>query len=154
MIAHPNYEEQEILSAFRYVGKEFVYNRVYIPGCYIVDGEEMGYGYVNWRISLNEKWFVVIATFITPGMQTFRKTLLLYHDEKLNQLNRCHAIYCDEKDLKKNGGTHLMYSTGEILASLINHFMTNDKSTCIGCAGKHPLQTHYIQLLKSSKVKK
>jgi len=146
-VAKTSSMESMILKAFGYVGKSFNYYSLVKPAKYVVDGLDVGFGCTSWVIEVKKNWFICYANFVTPTGDNFHKILLLYGDIKRHQFNRCHAYYIDEEDLKKNGGSHTDFSLDEIIAALINHALQNNVKTCLGCAGKHPLQTHYIQFL-------
>ena len=140
-------DEDEILRAFALIGFQSAYFDTALKSEYIIDRQEMGCGLVNWMIPIKKDWFIIRATFIANDAGYFRKLMLLYLDKEKHQLNRCHTYYIDQIDIDKKGGSYSNYKDHEIMATLIDHALHNDEETCIGCAGKHPLQTHYIQLL-------
>ena len=136
------------LKAFAYTKRSYSYKFVSKAGAYIIDGEIVGVGYVDWKIQVKPNWYVIGAHFTTPDGGIFQKHLLLFNDIEKRQLNRCHVYYIDSEDFTKGGGSRADFTLDEIIATLVDHAENFDESNCESCKGVHPLQTHFIQLFE------
>ena len=139
--------ELNIIEALRFLDVKYKYARIATMARYIVDKNIVGMGYINWVIILDEDWQITISNFITPNSTFFRKTILVKYNSSTRRMERCHAMYLDEADLEKKGGSSSQYTPAEILISLIHHYMNYNETTCESCRGEHKNQTHFIELI-------